>query len=321
MGLRYQSAGYRLAHVLEMATALLSHYVKYEERLYADDNHQKCWTYTACSDLDNNSFPSYVGGFDSSGLVVNHSDFLIPINRGVSCCRKLEVAKVMAFGASDWKKYFKVDVGKEPPLPPDIEAILNSEAPFLLEDEQARQRVRDNHLLTLIPAKVNGEPFTLDKLSSLIQPHFPDNNKQELGDNSRGFHYYSEYLTSAQRIKPLSRSSYWLLLPKTILKDSRNKTYSDREDMVSRYQSVGYRLPHVLEVATALLSHYVKCGERLYVRNSSQMYLTFTACLELDEDGDPFYVGGFESSGLDVSSSSFDVRSSLVSGVSCCRKF
>ena len=167
------------------------------------------------------------------------------------------VVKGMAFGACEWKKYFKVNVGEETPLPSNLEEILHAKAPFLLEDEQASQRVRENHILTLIPAQVDGEPFTLDKLGSLIQPHFPDNDRQELGCNSHGFLYYSPYLTSDDRTKPLSRSSYWLLLPKTILEGSRNKRYADRKRMVLRYQSAGYRLPHVLEMSTALLSHYV----------------------------------------------------------------
>ena len=60
-----------------------------------------------------------------------------------------------AFGAAAWKEYFSVEVNEEPPLPDDIEDILNAEAPFLLEGETERQRVRDNHLLVLIPAKVS----------------------------------------------------------------------------------------------------------------------------------------------------------------------
>jgi len=228
------------------------------------------------------------------------------------------VVKSMAFGASDWKKYFKVDVGKEPPLPPNIEEILNAEALFLLEDERAKRRVRDNHLLTLLPAQVDGEPFTLDKLGSLIQPHFPDNAKQELGDNSHGFRYYSPYLAPDNRTEPLAKSSYWLLLPKTILEGSRSKSYTDRKDMVSQYQESGYRLPHALEVATALLSHYVKCGDRLYANNTSQKYWTYAACSDLASNGFPLYVGGFESSGLHVDGNVFDYYD--YDGVSCCRE-
>ena len=37
-----------------------------------------------------------------------------------------------AFGAQDWKHYFGVEVDAEPPLPANIEEILDSEAPFLL---------------------------------------------------------------------------------------------------------------------------------------------------------------------------------------------
>lgn len=224
-----------------------------------------------------------------------------------------------AFGAAAWKKYFRVDVGQEPPLPKNIEDILNKQAPFLLENEESPQRVRDNHLLTLLPAEVNGEAFTLDKLGELILPYFPNNNKQEVGNNSHGYGFYSGYLTSENRTKPLYSSSHWLLLPKTILEGSRSKSFSEQKNMLSAYCSSGYRLPRALEVATSLLSHYVRSGEYLYTHANSQGRWTYTRCSDLDQDGDFLVVGGFELSGLHVDSNFGDHRSP--GGVSCCREF
>ena len=97
-----------------------------------------------------------------------------------------------AFGRAAWKEYFGVDVGKEPKLPADIEAILDKQAPFKLEDESTPQRVRDNHLLTLIPGTVDGEAFTLDKLGALLLRNssnhfaaFAGNTQKELGGLTR----------------------------------------------------------------------------------------------------------------------------------------
>ena len=70
-----------------------------------------------------------------------------------------------------------MEVDSEPKLPSNIEAILNSEAPFTLDNETSPQRIRDNHLLVLIPAKVNGEVFSMNKLGELVKRYFPGNEE------------------------------------------------------------------------------------------------------------------------------------------------
>ncbi|MEM9417309.1 MAG: toll/interleukin-1 receptor domain-containing protein [Bacteroidota bacterium] len=225
----------------------------------------------------------------------------------------------LAFGASDWKKYFGVDVGAVPPLPGNIDEILNSASPFRLEDEKSRQRVGANHLLTLIPATVDGVPFTLDKLGELILRYFPENNRKDLGSKSHGFRYYSTYLTTKNRSSPLSSTSYWLLLPKTILPDSRSKDWSSQKALASAYIGSGYGIPRALEVATSVLSHYAKHKERLYAdASSSTGNWTYTRCADLDEYGYPLVVGGFAAAGLAVDYGGFDYYDK---GVAVCRKF
>ena len=222
-----------------------------------------------------------------------------------------------AFGAQSWKYYFDVEVDKEPPLPAKIEEILNNEAPFLLEDEESGQRVRDNHLLTLIPGKVDGEAFTLDKLGELALRYFPENSQNCKGKNARGYGYYSEYLTLQDRKKPLAEEAYWLLLPKKILANSRKKEFLTQEAMVAAYSSSGYRLPHALEVATSLLSHYARSRERLYMNHNRNALWTYVRCVDVNKKGSPLTVGNFVPSGIYIRYShyrSYDL------GVSCCRE-
>ena len=231
-----------------------------------------------------------------------------------------------AFGAQAWQEYFGVDVGLEPPFTESALRVWNGEAPYLLEDETSRQCVKDNHLLTLIPGTVNGEEFTLDKLGDLLLANhgghmtaFSGNTNQELGDQSHGFYYYSEYLTNATRHEPLPGAPYWLLLPKTVLADSRSKTFSDHKALVSQYSGTGYRLPGVLEVSASLLSHYARSKERLYPDDSSSTGLwTYTRCSDVDEAGCPLVVGGFRPAGLGVNLSIID---SNYFGVVGCWKF
>ena len=228
-----------------------------------------------------------------------------------------------AFGAAEWMKCFGVEVVDfdKAKLPDNIETILDVTAPFTLEGESRPQRVCNNHLLTLIPGKVrlpDGRTvdFTLDLLGDLLLQNYGGNAHLEaFAGNTHGYGYYGTYLTAANRKEPLPEAPYWLLLPKTILGGSRNKTWSWQQERVNEIGS-DYRVPRALEVATSLLGHYARSGERLYANKNSQGLWTFTRCLDVDKHGDPLFVGGFEPSGLLVCSIGNDI-----SGVSCCRKF
>src|ERR1700733_14909271 len=67
----------------------------------------------------------------------------------------LSVIPAVSFGKAQCEKYFG-DVGIEPPLPPDIEQILDASCPFW-----PGKKVKETHLLTLIPQTVNGQSLTL----------------------------------------------------------------------------------------------------------------------------------------------------------------
>ena len=68
-----------------------------------------------------------------------------------------------AFGKKMWATYLG-DVGVEPPLPPDIKAILNALCPFF-----HGKKVKETHLLVLIPKTVKGKPLTLKTLGELVK--------------------------------------------------------------------------------------------------------------------------------------------------------
>ncbi|MCB1075385.1 MAG: hypothetical protein KDK59_07605, partial [Simkania sp.] len=69
----------------------------------------------------------------------------------------------MAFGKAKWEKFFG-DTGIEPPLPLNINEILNSPCPFW-----SGKKVRETHVLILVPRTVSGNPFCLDTLCELIK--------------------------------------------------------------------------------------------------------------------------------------------------------
>jgi HEAT repeats len=215
-------------------------------------------------------------------------------------------------GEVEWKHYFG-EVEPAPDLPGDMTAILDSACSFW-----PGEQVKDTHLLVLMPATVDGKPFTLDLLEELIE-------HPKSGGHRTQYRWYEsdvkEQLGAASLAAP-----YWLLMTRDVLPGSRDKNYRDHKKLVAdhaRRTGLPYELPKVLEAATVILTHYVRDGEKLYSNDP----WTYTRCQELivdleEEEGDeyPSVVGGFESSGLyvadDVGSDYGDFR-----GVAGSRKF
>jgi hypothetical protein len=208
----------------------------------------------------------------------------------------------MAIGPKEWKQYFG-EVGAAPPLPANINEILNSSCPFW-----PGKQVKDTHLLVLVPATVDGRPFTLDLLGELIKDPqggfrkaefeiYGNEVRRELGAQSPG-------------------SSYWVLMTRDVLPGSRGKTYDAQKALVAAH--VHYDIPYVLEAATAILLHHARIGERLYTDDP----WTYTRCQEkVLGNKYPVVVGGFSSGGFLVLNYYFYSVYSSSFGVSCLRKF
>ena len=225
-----------------------------------------------------------------------------------------------AFGAKEWEKYFG-KVGQEPLLPTDISTTLSGACPFWPD-----KQVKDTHLLVLIPATVNGKPYNLNLLEEFIQHPLG-------GGHATKYDPYGDLLKKAYGTQA-PRRSYWVLMTRDVLEGSRNKTYADQQALVAGHAKrtqLPYELPSALEAATAILSHYVRSGERLCADNP----WTYTRCREFQkgnfawtnpDDGrvhsfNIWYavVGGFSSGGLSVFS--YDGVGDDSSGVAGFRKF
>jgi hypothetical protein len=185
--------------------------------------------------------------------------------------------------------------------------ILDSPCPFWPD-----QLVKDTHLLVLIPATVGGVPFTLTQLRKLIK--HPKN-----GGHSTRYRHYSN-LVKSQIGEESPPRSYWLLMTREILPDSRDKTYDAQKALVAAYASklgLPYEMPHALEAAAAILLHHACEGERLF----GDAPRTYTQCQEkVNKNRFPVFVGGFSSGGLDVDYDR-DFVHYYYDGVSCLRKF
>ena len=308
---------YTIPNVLEAATVILSHYVRSGDRLYEGYEgvaigDELPSTSTRCTalleDASEVQTPIAVGRFCSRGLVFL-SGFDDDGEFGISCLCQIGTrnfrpsALLHAFGAEEWSQYFG-EVGEAPRLPSDINEILGSPCPFW-----AGEVVKDTHLLVLIPATVAGEPFSLDLLERLVK-------NPKVGDRATEYDYY--HINVRRRLGARSpESSYWILMTRDVLEGSRGETYAAQKALVAQHASrtgLPYELPGVLEVATAILSHYVRSGERLY----TDALWTWTRCQELVNDRYPAIIGGFSDGGLGVYNYYADDRS--FRGVSSLRK-
>jgi hypothetical protein len=227
--------------------------------------------------------------------------------------KDVRVLALKTLGEVEWEHYFG-EVGPVPDLPGDIDDILDSACPFWPD-----RKVRDTHLLALVPATVGEKPFTLNLLGELIK-------SPNSGEHKTQYRYYDGYALQEQIGNNSPDHPYWLLMTRDVLPESRNKTYSDQKKLVAGHASrtgLPYELPKALEVATAILTHHVRDGERLYSNDP----WTFTRCQELifcdleryEYPGEyPAVVGGFNSSSLSVLYDRFDDGKEGVAGV---RKF
>ncbi len=200
------------------------------------------------------------------------------------------------FGAYKWERYCG-NVGEVPPMPQGIEKILTSDCPYW-----EGKKVYETHMLTLIPATLNGAPFTLNLLGKIIR------NPQGGGHKTTCKYYIDD-------VKKEIGAATWSLITKGVLPDSRNKMYTDQTPLLKSH----YRTPKRLELATAILMHHVETGERLYSDNPN----TYSRCEEkLNNNRWQVVIGSFGASGLQFRADCFvtDLRNDRA-GLAGARKF
>ncbi|MBI3901259.1 MAG: hypothetical protein HY324_03800 [Chlamydiia bacterium] len=185
------------------------------------------------------------------------------------------------FGKAEWKNHFG-NIGEEPPLPRNIEEILNSPCPF---SEDKSVKVKDTHMLVLVPATINEESVTLDMLQEFFETNYPA---------------YDGFLLQGEHGATAVGKSHWVLMTKAVIPESRNKSYNDQKAML---KGTDYVLPQAVEAVVCILAEFIISKTHLY-------NMTYTRCAETVEGQYPVIVGNFFHKGLSVghsrSSSGYD---------------
>jgi hypothetical protein len=212
---------------------------------------------------------------------VRQGEFIERAGRGT-------IRDAQRFGKAQWEIYFGA-VGDEPSLPKDIDEILNSPCPFS-GDEGIK--VKDTHMLMLVPATVNGQALSLDTLQRFIQNPKKGNKTNYCSYDNRNS------WTQEEHGKAIVHKSYWVLMTKDVIPGSRNQIYREQEESVRQCADQGYVLPGALEAALCISLEFVVSGEYLY----GCAPLTYTCCSQVVKRHYPVLVGGFTSAGLQVNS-------------------
>ena len=192
-------------------------------------------------------------------------------------------------GAEAWRKQ-GIDVGAEPALPATItEELLNSECPL-----HPGEKIKDTHLLVLVPKTVNGEPYTALKLDELCA------TRKGSGDSLiyDGFRSWKEQPWASQ---PQVQSE-WVLIPKSdpdpekvsADKHFRSKDIAAQLKVHETYYPE-YREVKTVELMTAVLLNDLVNGDP---RMLDRWY--YLRCVEPNASGGRVCVGNFFASGLRV---------------------
>jgi hypothetical protein len=167
--------------------------------------------------------------------------------------------------------------------------LLNSECPLRPE-----KKIKDTHLLVLVPKIVNGEPYSALKLDKLCATR--------KGSGDRLIYDEAKYWKGHQWASKPQAESEWVLLPKSDphpqrtpeAKHFRHKRIAEQQKVhEEHYQE--YREAKAVELMTAALLNEL-------VNGKPRMLGTFKylRCVEPTADGGRVCVGSFVAAGLEI---------------------
>lgn len=182
-----------------------------------------------------------------------------------------------AFGPEQWATYFG-NVGKIPSLPNNIEEILNSDCPYF-----KGKKIKETHLLTLIPKSINETPVTLNSFGKMLEDTEKVCYREWL--NGPG---WKDYMEGHVEVGNLStKGSYWAIMTKEIIPDTWNLGHGKKEQFIAE----DYQMPTAKEAAIMIATNFLKTKQMLF--NKGELI----RCSD-GSKGYCFIVGNFVTSGI-----------------------
>jgi hypothetical protein len=200
-------------------------------------------------------------------------------------------------GAAEWQRGFQVNVGKVPPIPKSItKELLESDCPL-----HPGEKIKDTHILMLVPKTVNGEPYSAVKLGELCAKRKGSGDKLIYDRADWANDWKGESWAQTPQLE-----SEWVLIPKSDPdpdkvskgKHFRSKTIDEQAEVLKHYEA-DYREAKALEVMTAALLNDVVNGEPRMLAPEGVKW-NYLRCVEPNASGGRVVVGCFGANGLKV---------------------
>ena len=188
------------------------------------------------------------------------------------------------FGEACWKKHFG-DIGLAPPLPLNIQDILDSPSPYHRE-----KTVKETHILVLIPETLNGTPLSFERVHKLL----PEGFYGEIAEMNNTAN------ARAISIDPIPVTpSHWALMTPEPVPASLGQ-HAERGLLTEFYDTKGaadeYRRPPIRDASICILMFY-------YARNHQRLFENVSIyCSERGRLGS-LLVGPFNEKGLHIACS------------------
>jgi hypothetical protein len=197
-------------------------------------------------------------------------------------------------GVEEWRRGFGVRVGLPPPMPEYITAdLLCSDCPL-----HPGQKIKETHILILMPRAVDGKPYNALKLEELCVNRIGSGQKLLYPARDP-----TNRWQSGAWVHESPAESEWVLIPKSdpdvndVLSDRhfRFKTMAEQA-AVYNYYAQDYRGAKALEVMTVALLTYLVNGES----QEQKMLANFVRlrCIQPNAAGGSVVVGPFFPEGL-----------------------
>jgi hypothetical protein len=209
-------------------------------------------------------------------------------------------------GPDEWKSQ-EIVVGAVPPIPASItKALLNEECPL-----HPGEKIKDTHVLMLVPKTVNGEPYTALKLDELCAKRKGSGDKLIID-------HFSSWKSQEWAASPQAASE-WVLIPKSdpdlakvpAGKHFRTKNIAEQQKVHFDHYSE-YREVKALEVMTMAVLYDLTHNARL-------LHTNYVRCEEVNASGGRVCVGFFNARGLEVYGV-YDVNDNVDIGRALARK-
>lgn len=178
---------------------------------------------------------------------------------------KKTILSNLAFGRRLWTQCIG-DTGAEPSLPRKINELLNRECHFW-----PGKKIRETHMLVLIPKTIEGNPVTVRYLN--------DSNLTSKDDRNPSVLVTTEI---SQIVDPITVDhSRWVLITKEIVPDTVEKDYDEQArqiQMAAEKTGLPYSIPSILEATTCIFSDLINPTDPNYYLFGGLGNYKFTRC-------------------------------------------